>query len=61
MNEQEEKVIAATISARVVETLVPMMDEVDEFVWSLEATMNQMPTARCGTYIIPQEKGVLVK
>lgn len=56
----KEKRDSATISAKTIEALTPMIREVNALMWSEEYFARQIPSNYLGTFILPQEKGILV-
>lgn len=60
MREKEKRSVHAHVTAANINALAPLIREVQEFAHSEYAHFNQMPTHKFGTYLIPQEKGVIV-
>jgi hypothetical protein len=52
--------IFASVSAKTLAALTPMIRETQDFAHSEYAFMSQMPTRLFGTYLLPLEKGVLL-
>ncbi|HYE72604.1 MAG TPA: hypothetical protein VEF04_04700 [Blastocatellia bacterium] len=58
--EKKEKPIHATISAKVLDALGPMIKEVQDFIHSEEAFYGQVQRQAFGLHVVPAEKGTIV-